>query len=107
MSLADLYAVMEQTDQEMVKEAEEFEKIAAEEEAAGRIMARGFMDELNKLGEDMKFKPVPIKQTNVTKGSKGPGGAVPGPRPSSVVGPGAGAGTTATQKKFQKGLYEK
>ena len=49
MSLVDLYAAMEESDHELTKEAEELEKLAAEEEAAGRIMARGFMDELNKV----------------------------------------------------------
>lgn len=49
MSLANLYEKLTSTDEEMAKEAEEHEKVAAEEEAAGRITARGFMDELNKL----------------------------------------------------------
>lgn len=57
MSLADLYAVMESQDYEMQKEASEMEKLAAEEDAAGRITARGFMDELNKLAEGMALPP--------------------------------------------------
>jgi len=42
---------MELTDihEEMVREDGEMMKVAAEEDAAGRIMARGFMDELTKL----------------------------------------------------------
>jgi hypothetical protein len=59
MSLADLYNAMEANDHEMVKEAEELEKIAAEEEAAGRIMARGFMDELNKLAQELEASKPP------------------------------------------------
>ena len=44
MSLADY---LDQLDAEQ----DDFEKIAAEEDAAGRIMARGFMDELDKLAQ--------------------------------------------------------
>jgi hypothetical protein len=51
MSLTDVLAQLEQVDEEMSKEAELLEKVAREEEAAGRIMARGFMDELDKLAE--------------------------------------------------------
>ena len=42
MSLVDFLNEMEEQDEEM-------SKLAAEEDAAGRIVARGFMDELNKL----------------------------------------------------------
>jgi len=49
MSLADLFSQMEASDETIQKEASELHKQAAEEDAAGRIMARGFMDELNKL----------------------------------------------------------
>lgn len=51
MGLVDLLSVLEDQDEEMQKQA-------AEEDAAGRIMARGFMDELNKLAE---FGPAPLK----------------------------------------------
>lgn len=59
MSLVDVLNQLEVADEELHKEAAEQEKLAAEEEAAGRIMARGFMDELNKLAADsgMTFKP--------------------------------------------------
>lgn len=51
MSLVDIYDVMSGQDVELEKAAaEEFAKLA-EEDAAGRIMARGFMDELDKLAE--------------------------------------------------------
>jgi hypothetical protein len=52
MSLTDVLAQLEVADEEMTKEAELLEKVAREEEAAGRIMARGFMDELDKLAEE-------------------------------------------------------
>ena len=42
---------MANADAVMEKEAAELEKLAAEEEAAGRITARGFMDELHKMAE--------------------------------------------------------
>ena len=52
MGLADLYNEMASQDGELQKEAAELKKLAAEEEAAGRITARGFMDELQKLATD-------------------------------------------------------
>ncbi|MHC4644907.1 MAG: hypothetical protein ACYTBJ_05365 [Planctomycetota bacterium] len=57
MSLAALFEQMEFGDQEMAKEAEDQVKLAAEEDAAGRIMARGFMDELNKLAQKSPYAP--------------------------------------------------
>lgn len=44
MSLVDILEQLDAVDEEMTKEA-------AEQDAAGRIMARGFMDELNKLAQ--------------------------------------------------------
>ena len=53
MSLVDLLNEMEEQDEEM-------SKIAAEEDAAGRIMARGFVDELNKIAEKLgPYKDTP------------------------------------------------
>ena len=40
-------------DAELEKQAAEMEKQAAEENYCGRIMARGFADELNKIANDM------------------------------------------------------
>ncbi|MHC4644900.1 MAG: hypothetical protein ACYTBJ_05330 [Planctomycetota bacterium] len=53
MSLADLYEKIATVDVEAEQERTELEKLAAEEDAAGRITARGFMDELNKLAAAM------------------------------------------------------
>lgn len=51
-SLSEVYENISARDQEIL-EKQAAEKLAAlEEEAAGRIMARGFMDELNKLAQD-------------------------------------------------------
>jgi len=102
MSLADLYDVMVSNDDEMSKEASEMEKMAAEEDAAGRIMARGFMDELNKLAADVntKFKPMVVTRT-----PKMPGTRVPGPRPKSVVNPGSSAGTAQGNKAYNRNVY--
>lgn len=72
MSLVDFLNQMEESEAE-------FEKQAAEEEAAGRIMARGFMDELDKIAGPIdwlkrKFgfgqkKPVPAPQPKFKPGS--------------------------------------
>jgi hypothetical protein len=51
-TLTDLYNnAIVPMDQELEKQAAELWKQAEEEDAAGRIMARGFADELNKLAE--------------------------------------------------------
>jgi len=100
MSLSDLYDVMVSNDEEMFKEASEMEKLATEEDAAGRIMARGFMDELNKLAADVntKFKPMVIPKN-------APGSSVPAPRPKSIVNPGRLAGTSSAGKKYGRNVY--
>ena len=58
MSLVDIHDQISAHDSALEKEAAvEFQKLA-EEDAAGRIMARGFMDELQKLAGpfDLKYK---------------------------------------------------
>jgi hypothetical protein len=103
MSLVDVLGQLEAVDTEMEKEAEEHEKLAAEEEAAGRIMARGFMDELNKLAQDMQFKPQKVAPSAAALPKKKVGQAVPPPvKPGSVVQPGRFAGTKAVQKRQQR-----
>ena len=109
MSLVDVLNHLESVDEEMEKEASEMEKIAAEEEAAGRITARGFMDELNKLAAGLgnpKLKPLkreaglpppaPLPTQSRTKGYKAP----PRDKPyagsgKAKMGPGAGSGRLA------------
>lgn len=92
MSLVDVLNQLETADEEMKKEAAELEKIAAEEEAAGRITARGFMDELNKLAQGMQFKPQmvdpkPLKPLNREPGLP-PKSPLPGQtRTSKMLGP--------------------
>jgi len=52
MSLAEMYekiASMDYEAEEQYEELNDVEKTAQEYDAAGRIMARGFMDELDKL----------------------------------------------------------
>jgi len=50
-SLVDLYeGLLVPRDEELQKQASQLTKQAEEEDAAGRIMARGFADELNRLG---------------------------------------------------------
>jgi hypothetical protein len=56
MSLADMYEKIAAADQDVEEqhdELSEIEKVASEYDAAGRIMARGFQDELNKLAASM------------------------------------------------------
>lgn len=65
-NLTDLYneAILPM-DAELEKQAEEMWKEAEEEDAAGRIMARGFADELNKLAQP--GQPVPVGGTIKSK----------------------------------------
>jgi hypothetical protein len=54
MSLTDMYEKIASYDEEIEQQYSELsdtEKTAAEYDAAGRIMARGFADELNKLAQ--------------------------------------------------------
>ena len=48
-SLTEFYGQLQTVDTELEKEAEELNKVAAEEYAAGAITARGFMDECEKI----------------------------------------------------------
>lgn len=68
MSLADMYEKIAAYDNQVEEEHEalsDVEKVAAEHDAAGRIMARGFMDELNKLAQMPPTGPSPalVKKT--------------------------------------------
>ena len=49
MSLAKFYEKIASHDQVLLEKHAEEEKVAEEEHFAGKIMGRGFMDELNKL----------------------------------------------------------
>lgn len=107
MSLSDLYAFMEANDEEMAKEAQELDKLAAEEDAAGRIMARGFMDELNKLGQ---FTIPPLKGQAAAGALKGKAvhKAPAAGKKTTFVNPQAGKaqpGTKAGQKAM-RGAYK-
>lgn len=53
MGLADFHEKLAQVDEATRQEALEAEKVAADEDAAGRILARGFMDELDKLAQSL------------------------------------------------------
>lgn len=48
-SLTEILEKLAEKDTELEKQAEEMHKLAEEEDAAGRIMARGFADELNNI----------------------------------------------------------
>lgn len=83
MSLADMYEKIASYDEEIEEQYEELtdtEKTAAEYDAAGRIMARGFMDELDKLAQ--------MPPTGPTKGVLGAAGRpVPTPHPKEMKQP--------------------
>jgi hypothetical protein len=106
MGLADLYEKLASIDEEVANEMSETEKLAAEHDAAGRIMARGFADELNKISqESMKFKPTEISPSSANLKDHTPK-APPEPKPGSIVNPSNKAGTQATQKKFKTDYRE-
>ena len=50
-NLTDVYNQFASIDEQLEKQASEMVKQAEEEEFAGRIMARGFADEMNKLAQ--------------------------------------------------------
>jgi hypothetical protein len=56
-SLTDVYETISAADGELLEKQAEAIKVAEEEDAAGRIMARGFMDELHKLAAPMAYPP--------------------------------------------------
>jgi hypothetical protein len=60
-SLTDVYETMSAADGELLEKQAEAIKVAEEEDAAGRIMARGFMDELHKLAAPSFDTGSPIK----------------------------------------------
>jgi hypothetical protein len=60
-NLTDVYNQFASIDDELEKQAFEMVKQAEEEEFAGRIMARGFADELNKLAAPSFDTASPIK----------------------------------------------
>jgi len=101
MGLADIYEKLASIDEEVSNEATDIEKVAAEYDAAGRIMARGFADELNKLAqESMKFKPSAVGPSAANLKSHTPK-APPEPKPGSIVNPSSLAGTKANQQKIK------
>lgn len=62
MSLAEMYEKIASMDnEEQYEEISDVEKTAAEYDAAGRIMARGFADELNKLAANAPVPAAPQK----------------------------------------------
>ena len=83
MSLRDLYEnLILPADAELHKQAAELAKTAEEEDAAGRIMARGFVDEMQKLAQGPGIGTPPMV---------GAGMAPPPPAPPNV-GPRMGTG---------------
>ena len=110
-TLTDLYnQAIVPMDAELEKQAAELVKQAEEEDAAGRIMARGFADELHKLAEG----PGLTRRPNFSVGGRGaatetakpasgspafgrgskvtPGGNITPPKPKAPPAPTPGAG---------------
>lgn len=112
MSLVDIHAQISEQDVELEKQAAaELEKLA-EEDAAGRIMARGFWDEMNKIagpggfGAQFSQPGGTIKSKNYsTGGPSGPSGAA---APRTIKAPKAekakaNTGTFSTGKNVSRG----
>lgn len=98
-SLTELYnQVIVPKDAELEKQAAEMIKQAEEEDAAGRIMARGFADELNKLAgaEDT------LGITNKTVKMSPQGGSVKA-APFKVGGGNTGGGANFGQQRAAAG----
>lgn len=74
MGLADLHKNLSSRDQEILekKAAEEYQR--QEEAACGKIMARGFMDELSKLAEWGQPTPQSIPSGRMSTGGGNTGG---------------------------------
>ena len=81
-NLTDVYNALQQVDEPLIKQAEEMQKLAEEEDAAGRIMARGFADELNKLAGIMDPAPQlnidPQAMAEKARRTAAGGGGIPG-----------------------------
>lgn len=73
-SLTDVYNKVASQDAELEKQAAVLIKQAEEEDAAGRIMARGFADELNKIAQPFDLGKLNTGD-NYKLRDKGPGGA--------------------------------
>ena len=92
-SLTELYnTAIVPADEELEKQAAEMEKQAAEEEAAGRIMARGFASELNKLAAPAHQWP------KASGGGPSSGSGTIKTKPGYDTGSGATAPTVKTPK---------
>lgn len=112
-TLTDVYGKMNESDQVLLEKLAQ-EKLAEEEEdAAGRIMARGFANELQKIAQDMgggnfggpteTIKSPPMSTGGATGGNVGmkkkPLVAPPAPAQAT----GAGKGTAGPGGTFNQG----
>lgn len=105
-SLSDVLGKLGEADKEMLEKQAAADKIAEDEEYAGRITARGFADEFQKLAgfgdastappQSETVKSKPGLGTNVAPAGKMPGMAphqAAAPKPASA--PGAAGGVVA------------
>ncbi len=100
MSLVDIHAQLTSQDEVLEKEAaQEFSKLA-EEDAAGRIMARGFMDELHKIAQGVQpITPGRTVPTGRYRTGPGPGQA-PGLKPRKPKTPKLPTNITMARQPF-------
>lgn len=100
-TLTDVYDTMASKDVELEKQASEIIKQAEEEDAAGRITARAFADELSKLAEVSEYKPTKPAAGGFASGAANrQGGTIPsGGFGTSGGGAATGAGFGAGQAK--------
>jgi len=87
-SLTELHEAMLEKDAEFSAEERAFIKAAADENAAGRITCRGFMDELEKLAEGLAGGPMKVTHPPMEKREPLIGSA-PSPKITRTMRPGA------------------
>jgi hypothetical protein len=97
MGLTDIIEELGAADGVLAEKQAEFEKEAQEEEYAGRIAARGFYDELQKIAgvERVNFKPAEVGKITGKPAAPAPGGAPPAAAAPKPPAPGGAMGAVA------------
>lgn len=113
-SLTDVYETISAADAELLEKQAAHIKQAEEEDAAGRIMARGFMDELHKLAQEPAVQGFSDKTNKMTKapsikanysvgtGATGPSGITRRTPVAPPLPPGSAAAGTAPNASFSR-----
>ena len=95
-SLVDVHEKIASQDEVYFNEREELLKVAEEEDAAGRIMARGFADELQKLADGAGIMG-PAPQVNINPAQMAQAAA----NKARATAPGQGGGMTVQGQRPQ------